>query len=73
MLSNETGGLKKNADRQRAALRKMRVTESSDVVSLFIITRMKIFGRKLMKSLICDVGWAEDDLERLKLIKKVKR
>ena len=33
----------------------------------------KIFGRKLMKSLICDVGWTEDDLERLKLIKKVKR
>lgn len=29
----------------------------------------KTYGAKLLKGLIADIGWSEDDLRRLKLIK----
>ena len=39
------------------------------IVTIHYHTSTKTYGPKLLKSLFADLGWSEDDMRRLKLIK----
>lgn len=54
-----------------AKLRAERVYRHSDgrKVTIHYHTGKKTYGPKLLKGLLEDIGWTEDDLRRLKLIK----